>query len=137
MHYVELAWARDHERLTYITPSIAALVGYSAEEIMAMARPHDVLMHPDHAHTIQALFRGEPNTITAHTLDLVLRHKDGSDAPCQCTMICRYDDHGDLAEMWGSARRVCPHHAQMEVWWERSCHPTRLGVLGVAALYPV
>lgn len=136
MPYFEIGWVRDDKRLTYITPNITDLVGWTIEEINAMTNAHDVLVHPDHAHATQALMKGEPGTIQAHTMDLALRHKDGHDVSVQSTIICRYDGSGDLAEMWGATHPADGQHAHMAAWWKQTDPAYHRAALDMVALYP-
>jgi len=116
-YYVEVAWIKEGNHLTYITDTITELVGYIAAEVREMELLD--LVTPSYAPAVLGLMNDGPNKIKPKTLPLALRHKAGHEVHCQATMICRYDGDGQLAETWGAIRHGPDQRQFNEVaqWW--------------------
>jgi hypothetical protein len=138
---IEIAWIRKAGKLTYIDPTIAERVGYTADEVREMEEPISILIAPQHAQSLLGLLRGDGhcNGVVTQFLDkLNLRHRHGHEICCEATIICFYDD-GKLAEAWGAVRCLpdqCQHN-ELTAWWKVVSEPARRTVCDTMGLYPV
>jgi len=115
---IEIAWTRDARRLTHIEDNVTDLVGWTAEEIMAMAvKP---LVSPASWKFLKEnYYVGPASKIATRSFPLHLRHRDGHELCCRVIVVCRYDERGELAEAWGTLKH-CQDQCNLNVllkWW--------------------
>ena len=112
MGCIEVAWRRDAGGVTHIDDHIEDLLGYTVLEIKNLLRPIASLA-PWAEEKFEALLSGMPDKITSHIYaPYPLRHKLGFEVNCEVVLICRYDERGDLAELFGLVRNY-PHQEML------------------------
>ena len=127
----EIVWTREDCRLTYIAADIEALVGWAAEEILAMVRPLESLVSPSTFEFLQKNYLvGPAASIMPRSFPLRLLHRDGHKVCCRVAVVCRYDGDGELAEAWGTLQHCqdqCNLNCLLE-WWPVA-EPSELAAL--------
>lgn len=135
--YTEVVW-RGGKHLTHVTPSIEAMVGFTADEVQKMGILD--LVAPSHVPAVIGLMNGgPPNHVLSKTLtEFKLRHKDGHCVSCQMTLACRYDGDGNLAECFAVIRCLPDHQqfAEIESWWITAPHLIRQVIHDSLILFP-
>jgi len=117
---IEIAWTREGCRLTHIEATIADLVGWTAEDIVAMVQPVKSLVTPSSYEFLKThYYVGPASKIITRSFPIHLRHRDGHELCCRVVVVCRYDERGDLAEAWGTLKH-CQDQCNLNVlleWW--------------------
>jgi diguanylate cyclase (GGDEF)-like protein/PAS domain S-box-containing protein len=99
----DVVWTADTSlRLTYVSPSIYQLRGYTPEE--ALQQSVEELLTPDSLQQILAVAQKEQQTI--ERLELAQPCKDGSTVLTECITVPVYDDAGTLTGWVGVSRDV-------------------------------
>jgi PAS domain S-box-containing protein len=99
----DVIWTMDmHQQLTYITPSVTRLRGYSVEE--AMAQTLEDHLAPVSLEVAQNAFADDP--YQTRTLELELTCKDGSTICTETTMSILRDPKGQPFSILGVTRDI-------------------------------
>jgi len=120
--YTVLTWIRENGRLTHVDGNVEHLLGWTAEEIKAMPLTR-LMTEASYGKLKKHYLRGSPGTIMPRVLELSMRHKDGHTIKMCLSVVCRYDDNGQLAEAYGSARRCVQRQQEQDKlleWWPRA-----------------
>ncbi len=97
----DVVWAADTSlRLTYVSPSIRQLRGYTPEEVLQQSI--EELLTPDSLQRIVEVARKEEQTI--ERLELEQPCKDGSTVLTECITVPVYDETGALSGWVGVSR---------------------------------
>jgi PAS domain S-box-containing protein len=96
----------------YVSPSIAALTGYTAAELYADPRIRDRILHPDDRRLMQAIL-AEPDD---HAIAIIrCRHKDGSVVPTEHRITVLHDARGGIVALEGVARPVTSAERRFQI----------------------
>ena len=118
----DVIWTRDMDlNLTYISPSIEKLIGYSVEEVMAI--PDSERMTPASMVLITKTFeeelkleaRGHADPSRIKTLDIEMIHKDGSRIWVEVTMKFIRNETGQALGILGISRDITQRKRTEEV----------------------
>lgn len=112
-HASDWIWMTDHNyRFTYVSPSIKALLGYEAEEVLGTT--WEKVLHPGEserayaldAHVAAAARRGEINQYKDMTVEILLRDKKNQLVWTETSMRIFFDSNGQYVRSEGSARNI-------------------------------
>jgi len=114
----DIAWTREGCHLTHIEDNVTDLVGWTAEEIMAMA-VESLVSPASWSFLKENYYVGPASKIATRSFPIHLRHRDGHELCCYAIVVCRYDEDGDLVEAWGTLQH-CQDQCNLNLlleWW--------------------
>jgi len=86
----DIAWTREGCHLTHIEDNVTDLVGWTAEEIMAMA-VESLVSPASWSFLKENYYVGPASKIATRSFPIHLRHRDGHELCCYAIVVCRYD----------------------------------------------
>lgn len=128
----DVIWTIDPQmqRFSYISPSIATLLGWSASE--ALSLPLDALMESDSLDQlssvlkrISAQFTGQETAELAEKMELEQRSSDGRKIPVEVVVSAIADGQGQLKEFVGISRDITERKKIDERLKYRSTHDSQ------------
>lgn len=128
----DVIWTIDPQmqRFSYISPSIATLLGWSASE--ALSLPLDALMESDSLDQlrsvlkrISAQFTGQGTAELADKIELEQRSSDGQKIPVEVVVSAIADEQGQLKEFVGISRDITERKKIEEKLKYRSTHDSQ------------
>jgi len=128
--YTVLTWIRKDGHLNYVDDKVEHLLGWTAEEIKAMPLTR-LMTGASYGKLKKNYLVGSPGIIMPRVLELGMRHKDGHTIEMRLSVVCRYDDRGQLTEAYGSVRPTSQRQEEQDelvTWWE-TARPEALDAL--------
>jgi PAS domain S-box-containing protein len=128
--YTVLTWIRKDGHLNYVDDKVEHLLGWTVEEIKAMPLTR-LMTGASYSKLKKSYLVGSPGTIMPRVLELGMRHKDGHTIEMRLSVVCRYDDRGQLTEAYGSVRPTSQRQEEQDelvTWWE-TARPEALDAL--------
>ncbi len=128
----DVIWTIDPQmqRFSYISPSIATLLGWSADD--ALSQPLDVLMESDTLGQLRTVlkriseqFTGRGTVELAEKIELEQRSSDGRQIPVEVVVSAIADGQGRLKEFVGISRDITERKKIEEKLKYRSTHDSQ------------
>ncbi len=103
----DLIYRTDRDgRVTFVSPSVEALLGYTQEEMLGRVFREAIHADPDHWEKLQGRLK---ETGQVHNFELQLRHKDGALRWVWINAHFSLDANGGLLGIEGILRDITPH----------------------------